>query len=260
MGSPSSSVVTTGGLTLLGALGRVAARKDGVDCGCVAIAERHTLKGNEHENMLRKGEAGASWFITQGIFDAAAIIKLVVEYGELCRARKKTPRKVVLTFAPCGRKKTLEFIRWLGMHVPDALEARIFSAENPCKESLVALSEVLVAILEGTGGSGVPLGLNVESVSIVREEIDAAHTLFQNLQATLLNARGSPWAVRWFYTSEALLAAEGEASRALFMVRRELRELFALQGKGGGFSYSLEGVAPLVTVAGAFFLIGRYWK
>ena len=188
VGAPSSSVVMSGGLTLMGALGRVSARKDGADCGCVAIAERHTKKGNEHENMLRKGEAGANWFITQGIFDAFAVIKLVVEYGELCRARKTQPRKVILTFAPCGRKKTLEFIRWLGMNVPEALEARIFGAQNPVRESLVALGEVLVAILEGTAGSGVPLGLNVESVSIVKEEIDAAHTLFQNLQATLLNA------------------------------------------------------------------------
>ena len=75
----------------------------------------------------------------------------------------------------------------------------------------------------GTAGAGVPLGLNVESVSIVREEIDAAHTLFASLQAQLLNARGSPWAVRWFAVSDSL--AEGEAARVLGAVRRDIKEL-----------------------------------
>jgi hypothetical protein len=43
----------------------------------------------------------------------------------------------------------------------------------------------------------VPLGVNVESVSIVKEEIDAAHDLFQSLQKTLLDSRVHSWAVRW---------------------------------------------------------------
>ena len=42
-----------------------------------------------------------------------------------------------------------------------------------------------------------PLGINVESVSIFREEIDAAHNLFRGLQGTLLDALGTPWTVRW---------------------------------------------------------------
>lgn len=262
VGSPSSTVAApSGGLTLLGALQSVAARKDGVVSGCVAIAERHTKKGNEHENMMRKGEAGASYFITQGIFDAAATIRLLCEYGELCRAKKTTPKKVVLTFAPVGKRKTLDFIKWLGMSVPEALEARIFAAESPVKESLVALGEVLVAVLQGSAGSGVPLGLNVESVSIVKEEIDAAHTLFQNLQAVMLNTRGSPWAIRWFFTSDALAQAEGEASRALAVVRRDLRDLFEARGKGGEGGVLLSKDTGLIlsvsAIAALAFLMGR---
>eukprot|EP01034_Spumella_vulgaris_P024966 gene24966-31366_t len=36
--------------------------------GCVCITERHTTKGNEDQNLLRKSQFGAEWFITQGIF------------------------------------------------------------------------------------------------------------------------------------------------------------------------------------------------
>lgn len=260
VGAPSSKGASAAGLTLLAAFSR-ARRHSGVGVGAVAIAERHTAKGNEHENMLRKGEAGASWFITQGIFDAAPIIRLVTEYGEAARRAGVTPRKVILTFAPVGRRKTLDFIKWLGMAVPPDLEARIFGAASPVAESLVVLSEVLSAILVGTAGAGVPLGLNVESVSIVREEIDAAHTLFAALQAQLLNARGSPWAVRWFAVSDSL--AEGEAARVLGAVRRDIRELAdaAREAREGSDARTAlvawAAPAALVVTAALAFLLGR---
>ena len=156
------------------------------DCkfGCVCIAERHTKKGNEHANLFRKSEFGAEWFITQGIFAAGPIIKLLNDYSDLCREKGVVPKKVILTFAPCGRPKTMQFIKWLGMHVPEEVETRIFASEHPVKESIVILCELLTTILEQTKGSGVPLGINVESLSIFKEEIDAAHELFQKLQVS----------------------------------------------------------------------------
>jgi len=105
----------------------------------------------------------------------------------------------------------------------------------------------------------VPLGLNVESVSLVKEEIDAAHTLFQNLQATLLNAKGSPWAVRWFYTSDALILAEGEAARALSILRREIRDIAQAQAQpAGALVASPAGLALSFTSAVLLgFFLGR---
>lgn len=226
VGAPSSSAGAGAGLSLLDGCARAAARP-GLGFGCVAIAERHTTKGTEHENMARKAAAGARWFITQGIFAAAPVVALLNDYGALCRARGVAPRKVVLTFAPVGRRKTLDFIRWLGMVVPAALEERVFAAAAPVAESLAALREILLDILAGARASGVPLGLNVESVSIVREEIDGAHALFQSLQATLLDFRAAPWAVRWFDVGDALALAEGEAARARRAMLAELRDIVA---------------------------------
>jgi 5,10-methylenetetrahydrofolate reductase len=262
VGAPSASAAASGGLTLLGALER-ARERPGIASGCVAIAERHTAKGNEHENMLRKGEAGASWFITQGIFDAASVVRLLNDYGALCAQRKVAPRKVILTFAPVGRRKTLEFIKWLGMAVPPAIEERIFAAASPVLESTAVLCEVLQAILAGSAGSGVPLGLNVESVSIVKEEIDAAHALFQLLQVAMLNARGSPWAVRWYAASDALAEAEGDASRALAVLRKEVREL-AVEAREGARAGALALGAGLALSSAALaalaFLLGRAYR
>ena len=150
--------------------------------GCVCIPERHTTKGNENINMRRKVDLGCEWFITQGIYSEGAVIKLLNTYGDDCKSADIVPKKVVLTFAPCGRPKTMQFIKWLGMHVPPAVEERIFGARDPVQESVELCCELLVSILQHTSTSGVPLGINVESLSIFKEEINAAHTLFQRLQ------------------------------------------------------------------------------
>lgn len=196
VGAPSSSVKYSG--PSLEEAGISVRKRGGAAFGCVCIPERHTKKGNENENMLRKINFGAEWFITQGVFASEPVIKLLHEYGDLCKTNNIVPKKVVLTFAPCGRQKTMTFIKWLGMHVPKEAEERILNASVPVEESVTFLCELLVKILEETGNSGVPLGINVESLSIFKEEIDAAHDLFQKLQAILLNSRGSPWSVRWF--------------------------------------------------------------
>jgi len=178
--------------------------------GCVTIAERHAKKGTEHTSLLRKSELGAKWFISQAIYDTEATIKLLHEYGALCRYKNVAPTKVILTFAPCGRQKTMKFIRWLGVHVPQEVEDRILgkteeerkarNKEEAVKESVSILCDCLRTILSQTASAGVPLGVSVESVSIFREEIDAAHDLFTQLQSIMLDSHGWPWKVQWVYT------------------------------------------------------------
>lgn len=63
VGAPSSSVKYTG--PTLSQAGDISKTK-ACAFGCVCIPERHTNKGNEHTNMLRKMESGAEYFITQG--------------------------------------------------------------------------------------------------------------------------------------------------------------------------------------------------
>lgn len=106
----------------------------------------------------------------------------------------------------------MTFIKWLGMFVPEDVERRILDSESPVQTSVSLLKELLGTILLESAGSGVPLGLNVESLSIFKEEIDAAHELFQSLQALMLNSRGSPWAVRWFCVRRSLAYSAARAS------------------------------------------------
>jgi 5,10-methylenetetrahydrofolate reductase len=157
-----------------------------VSFGCVCIPENQTTKGDEALNMVTKSEFGADWFTTQGIFSAAPVSRLLNDYGDICREKGIVPKKVILTFAPCGRPKTMAFIKWLGMYVPEEKEKRILNAEVPVDESVILLNEILIKILEQTSSSGVPLGIVVESLSVFQDEVDAAHDLFQLLQVTTL--------------------------------------------------------------------------
>lgn len=224
VGAPTSSKQYKGPSLIEG--GAVVKAKRGCNFGCVCIAERHTKKGNEHLNMQRKVDAGAQWFITQGIFHAEPLIELLHKYGDHCRQKGITPKKVIMTFAPCGREKTMKFIKWLGMSVPEEVEQRILNADNPVDESCILLNELLVKILEQSAGSGVPLGINVESLSIFKEEINGAARLFQTLQATLLNSRGSPWSVRWFCVERLLSVQSSSASEAsLVAMEKRAKEM-----------------------------------
>jgi hypothetical protein len=165
--------------------------------GGVTIAERHVKKGNEHETLVKKSELGMRWFISQAIYDPEPMIKLLKEYGALCKNKKIAPKRVVLTFAPCGREKTMKFIKWLGVTVPEEVEREILEAENKVGKSVDLLCGMCKRILEETKGCGVPLGISVESVSIFKNEIDAAHELFRRTQSMLLDFLGEPWIVRY---------------------------------------------------------------
>lgn len=193
------------GPTILEAMQKVASEKD-VDFGCVCIAERHTLESaiargrdypTEHVNMLRKQKEGASWFISQAVYDAEPTIRLLKDYAAVCKQAGIVPRKVVLTFAPVSRTKTMNFIKWLGVRVPPKAEERILGAEKPVEESILYQCELLRTILVETAGVGIPLGISCESVSIFKAEIDGVHELFRRLQCILLDSAGSPWKVSW---------------------------------------------------------------
>jgi hypothetical protein len=165
--------------------------------GGVTIAERHIKKGNEHETLCAKTAAGAEWFISQAIYDADATIKLVNDYGAECAKRGIKPKRIVLTFAPCGREKTMKFIKWLGCSVPESVEAEILGADNPAQKSVELLVAMCTRIIEETKASNVPLGVSVESVSIFKNEKEAARDLFRLTQAVMLDAYGVDWSMRY---------------------------------------------------------------
>ncbi|KZN39600.1 methylenetetrahydrofolate reductase [Pseudoalteromonas luteoviolacea] len=153
--------------------------------GGVTIAERHASKRNEHERLIDKTAQGCEFFISQAVYDAQATIDLLTSYARTCRQQGIEPKRIILTFTPCGGEKTLEFMQWLGISVPEATKWRMLDAENTLKESIKICRENLDLILRSCAQLDVPLGLNIESLTNRKEEIDASISLYRLLKAIM---------------------------------------------------------------------------
>lgn len=157
----------------------------GFTVGGVAIAERHGARRSEAARLLAKGIEGCAYFISQTVYHAPPTQRLLRDYLRDCRGAGTDPRRVVLTFAPCGREKTLAFLRWLGVNVAPQTERAILGAASPLAKSIQICRDNLRRILDRPYRDAIPLGVNVESVSINRDEIDASIDLFHALRETL---------------------------------------------------------------------------
>lgn len=164
---------------------RLAAAEPGLNVGGVVIAERHTEQRSEAARMLAKGIEGCAYFISQTVYQAGASERLLADYARDCRGAGVAPRRVVLTFSPVGSEKTLSFLQWLGVNVPPEAARAILGDANPLAKSIGICRDNLRRILAHGYASEIPLGINVESVSIRRDEIDASVDLFHALHEVL---------------------------------------------------------------------------
>lgn len=183
VGSPSS--IGDIKLSLPDAYKAMAEQSDDFFLGGVTIAERHSSKRNEHERLIEKTAQGCQFFISQAVYDAQATIELITSYARTCKAQCITPQRIILTFTPCGGEKTLEFMQWLGISVPEATKWRMLDADNTLSESVRICRENLDLILKSCAHLDVPLGLNIESLTNRKEEIDASINLYRLLKAIM---------------------------------------------------------------------------
>lgn len=153
--------------------------------GGVTIAERHAKKGNEHERLIEKHQQGCNFFISQAIYNPQATIDMLTRYAIECKKLNIKPQRFILTFSPCGSDKTLEFIEWLGVSVPEATSLRILNADKPLYESIRICTNSLQQILDAVLPYNLPLGLNIESLTNRKEEIDGSILLYKLLRSTM---------------------------------------------------------------------------
>jgi 5,10-methylenetetrahydrofolate reductase len=153
--------------------------------GGITIAERHAKKGNEHQRLIEKHQQGCNFFISQAIYDPQATIDMLTRYAIECQQQGLKPQRIILTFSPCGSKKTLEFIDWLGVRVPEATSLRILNADKPLYESIRICCNGLQQILDALVPYDLPLGLNIESLTNRKEEIDGSILLYKLLRSTM---------------------------------------------------------------------------
>lgn len=154
--------------------------------GGVAIPERHSRRDDEHLRLLAKQDAGCRFFVTQVVYDINAAKNLVSDYHYACKARGMSQAPFVFTFSVCGSMKTLDFLRWLGVDVPRWIENDLKHAADPLEASYQQAFTTATELMAYCRTLGVPFGINVESVSIRRVEIEASVRLAGQLRRQLV--------------------------------------------------------------------------
>ena len=132
-------------------------------CGGIAIPSRK----DESKNLIRKSEHGSEFFTTQVLYNAENIIKMINNYQSRCNELDTFPRRILLSFAPVSSQKNIEFLKWLGVEIPDDTERYLKGRPGSMTErSLDVAVEVLNEILDfiTVNNLKVPVGLNVEHI------------------------------------------------------------------------------------------------
>ncbi len=110
---------------------------------------------------------------------------MVSDYHYECAAQNLKPVPIVFTFSVCGSMKTLAFLQWLGVDVPRWIANDLRHADDTLDASYDQAVATAIELIAFCRRVGVPFGLNVESVSIRKVEIEASVQLAARLRAEL---------------------------------------------------------------------------
>jgi hypothetical protein len=81
-------------------------------------------------------------------------------------------------------------MKWLGIAFPRWLENELRFAADPLAKSLELCERIFAEVWEYARDKDIPLGVNVESVSIRKTEIDASVELLQSLRRRIDKSGG----------------------------------------------------------------------
>jgi hypothetical protein len=166
--------------------------------GAVTIPERHAILKDEDARMLDKMNCGVSYFISQCIFNVDYTKKMLEDLVATCKREKRDIPTVIFTLTLCGSAKTLLFLEWLGIHIPDNIKDDLKASADPLQLSVQIATKVANELSEYCVKSQIPFGFNIESVSARKEEVEASLNLLNTVRE-ILNSSGTKTAPRSVY-------------------------------------------------------------
>jgi hypothetical protein len=157
--------------------------------GAVTIPERHAVLKDEDVRILDKVSCGVSYFISQCIFNVEYTKKTLEDLTKTCAAKNQQVPTVIFTLTICGSLKTLQFMEWLGIHIPDDIKQELEVCENPAERSVEIALATAKELINYCQEKSIPFGFNVESVATRKAEVDASLELLSTL-TQLLKTKG----------------------------------------------------------------------
>jgi hypothetical protein len=153
--------------------------------GAVTIPERHAILNDEDVRMLDKMSSGVSFFISQCIFNVDFTKKMLEALIMACDKKDQKLPTVIFTLTICGSLKTLQFMDWLGIHVPDDIKEELKVCSNPVARSVEIATAISKQLIEFCSERSIPFGFNIESVAMRKEEVDASLELLNTVNGLL---------------------------------------------------------------------------
>lgn len=149
--------------------------------GGVTIPERHQIKGDEHMRVFHKMAQGCSFFVSQGVYDVNASKNFLSDYYYYGQEHDIPLVPILFTLTPCGSVKTLQFMKWLGIHIPKWLENELIHSHDILQKSVDLSEQNWLELKNFADEKGIPIGCNIESVAIRKVEVEASIELLKRV-------------------------------------------------------------------------------
>lgn len=156
-------------------------KNNNIVLGGVTIPERHRSKGNEHIRVFDKISQGCSFFVSQGVYDVNASKDFLSDYYYYGRENGIPLAPIIFTLTPCGSKKTLQFMRWLGISIPRWLENDLMHSDDILQRSVDHSEQNWNELKAFAEEKRIPIGCNIESVAVRKVEVEASIELLKRV-------------------------------------------------------------------------------
>ncbi len=153
--------------------------------GAVMIPERHAVLNDEDQRILDKMSSGVSYFISQCVFNVDYAKRVIDDLAKTCAEKDIEIPTLIFTLTACGSLKTLHFMEWLGIHIPEELKAEFRASENILERSVEVCVTIAKELISYCTAKNVPFGFNIESVAIRKDEIEASIFLVNTIGGML---------------------------------------------------------------------------
>ena len=153
--------------------------------GAVTIPERHAVLKDEDVRILDKLDSGVSYFISQCIFNVEYTKQILEDLVVACRNKKQELPTIIFTLTICGSVKTLHFMEWLGIHIPEDIKEELKTSKTPVLRSVEIAVAIAKDLIQYCQKRSIPFGFNVESVAIRKDEVEGSLELLNTIRELL---------------------------------------------------------------------------
>ncbi len=150
--------------------------------GNICIPTRRLEILDEPQRISYKVKAGTDFFTTQILQEAESTVTLLKDLEEELQQEKLSPPMFFWSFAPIAKQKDVNFMRWLGVKIPDEVEEKILGSDTPVEASIDHAKNIWSRIQKTNEelSISIPMGINISFTGM--RNIDNAIKLAEEMR------------------------------------------------------------------------------